>query len=436
LTLALGIGANSAVFSAIDAILLRPLPFPNADQPMVISQFRPKVNSPTSFVAPVRVEDWNSLNSTFQAITGYYTDDASESSGALPEKITWALVAPRFFQVWGIAPALGRDFRPEEEHYGGPNAVVISDRYWRQRLGANRDILGKKLRIGGAACEIVGVMPASFLFPIRDVDVWSPTQLGAPYTKSREATWYRTVGRLKPGVSVAQARADLATVQAQLGKAFPKSDGDLAVSVEPLKETTVGGVRRSLWVLFGSVSLLLLIACTNIVALLVARAAQRQHEISVRFSIGASRGAIIAQLLTEAFVLALSGAVFGLIVARGASAVFRALAANLPRVEEIHLDARVVLYSLACSVVVTLLCGLFPAIRGTRGGLSGSLAQASRTQVSSRSPLQWLLVGMQVALAVTLLAGAGLLLRSFQELGRVSPGFEFSHILLMHISAS
>jgi putative ABC transport system permease protein len=436
LTLALVIGANSAVFSAIDAILLRALTFPNGDQLMVISQVNPKLKSPSSFVAPVRVEDWNRMNSTFQAITGYYADDASESSGPLPEKVTWGLVAPRFLQVWGVAPALGRDFSPEEERYGGPSAVLISDRYWRQRFGANPDILGKKLRIGGIAPEVIAVMPASFLFPIRDVDVWSPVQLGAPYTESRDDTWYRVVGRIKADVSVTQAQADLATVQAQLGKAFPKSDGDLAVSIEPLKEATVGGVRKSLWILFGSVTLLLLIACTNIVALLLARAAQRQHEISVRFSIGASRGAIVAQLLTEAFVLALSGAVLGLIVARGAADVFGALAGNLPRVDEIRLDARVVLYSLASSVVVTLLCGLFPAIRGTRGGLSGSLAQASRTQVSGRNPLQWLLVGVQVALAVTLLAGAGLLLRSFQALGRVSPGFESSHILTLHISAS
>src|SRR5438477_1162327 len=436
LTLALGIGANSAVFSAIDAILLRPLPFPNGDQLMAISQFRPKLSNPLSYVAPVRIEDWNRMNSTFQAITGYYVDDASETSGALPEKITWGLVAPRFLQVWGVAPALGRDFWPEEERYGGPSAVLISDRYWRRRFGGDPAIVGKKLRIGGNAPQIVGVMPASFLFPIHDVDVWTPVLIGAPYTESRDATWYRSVGGLKPGVSVAQAQADFATVQAQLGKAFPKSDGDLAVSIEPLKETTVSGVRKSLWILFGSVSLLLLIACTNIVALLVARSAQRQHEISVRFSLGASRGALVTQLLTEAFVLALSGAALGLLVAWGAAVVFRALAATLPRVEEIHLDAPIVAYAMACSVLVTLLCGLFPAIRGTRGGISGSLAQASRTQVSARNPLQWLLVGVQVALAVTLLAGAGLLLRSFQALGRVSPGFETNRILTMHISAS
>ena len=279
-------------------------------------------------------------------------------------------------------------------------------------------------------------MPASFLFPVRDVDLWFPVQMGAPYTLERDDTWYIAVGRLKPGVSVAQAQANLATVQAQLGKAFPKTDADLAVAIEPLKEATIGGARRSLWILFGSVTLLLLIACTNIIALLLARAAQRQHEISLRFSLGASRGAIVAQLLTEAFLLALSGAALGLLVARGAANVFRALAVDLPRVDEIRLNWRIVSYALVCSVVVTLLCGLFPAVRGTRGGISSSLAQASRTQVSGGNPLQWLLVGVQVALAVTLLAGAGLLLRSFQALGRVSPGFDSSHILTLHVSAS
>jgi putative ABC transport system permease protein len=436
LTLALAIGANSAVFSAIDAILLRPLPFPNGDQLTAIMQFNPKVQSPSTFVAPTRLEDWNRMNSTFQAITGYFVDDASETSGALPEKVTLAFVAPRFLQVWGISPVLGRDFSREEEKHGGPSAVLISDRYWHRRFGGNPEVIGKKLRVAGSASEIVGVMPASFLFPVHEVDVWSPVQIGGPYTLDRNDTWFNAVGRLKSGLSVAQAEANLATVQAQLGKAYPKTDGDLAIDVQPLKETTVNGARRSLWILFAAVSLLLLIACTNIVALLLARATQRHHEISVRFSLGASRGAVVAQLLTEAFVLALSGAAFGLFVAQGAAGVFRSLAAALPRVEEIRLDWRIVLYALGCSVVVTLMCGLFPAMRGTRGGISASLAQSSRTQVSGRSRLQWLLVGVQVALAVTLLAGAGLLLRSFQELGRVSPGFDSSHILALHISGS
>ena len=435
-TLALGIGANSAVFSAIDAILLRPLPFPNGDQLMELRQYNPKTSSPRTRLAPVRLEDWNRMNSTFQAITGYYTEDNSETSGALPEKVTQAFVTPRFLQVWGISPALGRDFTREEEHFGGPHAILISDRFWRRRFSADPNALGKKLRTNGFSSSIVGVMPASFLFPDRDVDLWSAVPPDAPIAQNREWTWYLAIGRLKPGVTLEQARANLATVQKQLGRAFPKTDADLSVGIEPLKEMTIGGVRRSLWILYGSVSLLLLIACTNIIALLLARATQRQHEISVRFSLGGSRTAIVSQLLTEVFVLALAGAGLGLVVANAASKVFRTLAADLPRVEEIHLDWRIILYSLVCSVLATLVCGLFPAIRGTRRDMSSSLTQASRTQVSTRNPLQWLLVGVQVALAVTLLAGAGLLLRSFQELGRVLPGFDASHVLTFHISAS
>src|SRR5258708_4211662 len=393
LTLALGIGANSAVFSAIDAILLRPLPFPNGDQLMRLGQYNPRAKSPQTFVAPIRLEDWNRMNTTFQVISGYYRDDGSETSGVLPEKVAEAFVAPRFLHVLGVSPALGRDFGAEEEHFGGPNAVLISDSFWRRRFQGDPNAIGKKLRINGFSYSIVGIMPASFLFPDRDADLWVPVPPDAPYAQSREYTWYAVIGRLKPRVTVEQARANLTTVQGQLGKAFPKPDAELAVAIQPLKETRVGDVRRSLWILFGSVSLLLLIACTNIVALLLARATQRQHEISVRFSLGASRMAVVTQLLTEAFVLAFIGATLGLFVAGGASSVFRSLAGSLPRVEEIRLDGRIVLYSLACSVVATILCGLLPAIRGTRRNISGSLAQANRTQVSRRNPLHWTLAG-------------------------------------------
>ncbi len=433
LTLALAIGANSAVFSAIDAILLKPLPFPDADRLTLVEQHNPKGAAPFTRVAPTRLDDWNRLNSSFQGLTGYYSEDVSESTGALPEKVTRAWVYTRFFQVWGLAPTLGREFTPEEETLNGPAAVLISDRFWRRRFNADPSVIGKNLRLDGSLYPVVGVMPPSFLFPDRDADLWAPLPPGLSYGRARENNWFVVTGRLKQGVTVAQARADLDTIQAQLAQQFPETD-KLSITVDALKETTIAGSRRSLWLLFGSVSLLLLIACTNIIALLLSRSAQRQHEISVRFSLGASRGALIAQLLTETFLLALIGSGLGLFLAAAASDIFRSLAAQLPRVEEIHLDARIVLYSLACSLVVTFLCGLVPAIRGTRGSLSGSLAQASRSQVSGRNPLQWLLVGIQVALAVTLLAGAGLLLRSFQQLGRVTRGFDSSHILSFQLS--
>jgi putative ABC transport system permease protein len=434
-TLALGIGANSAVFSALDAILLRPMPFPHGDQLVSLTQYIPKAKSSVMPIAPVRLEDWNRMNSTFQAITGYYIEDISETSGALPEKVTRANVAPRFFEVWGIEPALGRGFLPEDFRFPPAPDVIISDRFWRRRFGADTSPIGQRIRIGSYAYTVVGIMPASFRFPERDVDLWFPVPLNAPYTQSRDSTWYIGIGRLKPGVTVAQARADLATVQAQLGKEYPKTDAQLAVGTQPLKEQTVGRARQSLWILFISVSVLLLIACTNIAALLLARTVQRQHEIAIRYSLGASRGSIVMQLLSEVFVLALAGSTLALAVAAAASRVFQALAKDLPRVDEIGLNPRLALYTGVCAVLTTLLCGLFPAIHGTRRSLAGTLAQASRTQVSGRNRLQWSLVSVQVALAVTLLVGAGLLLRTFQALGRVSPGFDPDHVLTLRISA-
>ncbi len=435
-TLALGIGANTAVFSALDAILLRPLPFPNGDQLMQLSQYIPKAKSSEPHVAPVRLEDWNRMNSTFQEITGYYTQDVSETSGDIPEKLTQGVVAPRFFSVWGIQPALGRGFARREDYLAGHIVAVISDQLWRRRFASDPNAIGKTLRVEGFTFSIVGVMPASFRFPDRTVDFWSPAIINVPISQAREATWFTVIGRLKPGVTLAQARADLATVQARLGKAYPKTDAALAVRIEPLKQVTVGGVRPSLWILFGAVSVLLLIACANIAALLLARTADRQREIAIRYSLGASRLSIVAQLLTEVLVLALAGSAVALALAIAASAAFRALAKDLPRIDEIALDARLVAYTISCAVITTVLCGLYPAVRATRRTLAGSLALSSRTQVSGGSPLQWLLVGMQVALAVTLLVGAGLLLRTFQELGRVSPGFDPDHVLTFRISAN
>lgn len=434
LTLALGIGANSAVFSAIYAVLLRPLPFPHGDDLVRVSQVQPKLAN--AFLAPVRLEDWNRLNDTLLGITGYYSQDVSELSGELPEKLSEALVAPRFLRVLGVAPSLGRDFSPPEERFGGPNAVLISDRLWRRRFGGDPHAVGKALRIGRTAWTIVGVMPAAFHYPSRDVDLWTTSPMDAPFAQSRELTWFTAIGRLKPGVTLARARANLAGVQANLGRQYPQTDADVRSSMEPLKDATVGGTRESLVILFGAVSLLLLIACTNIAALLLSRASGRQHEISVRFSLGASRASVAAQLLTEVLILALAGAGLGLLLAGGAAAVFRTLAKDLPRVDEIGLNFRIVAYALACAVATTLLCGIVPAIRGTRRDLAGPLAGASRSQVSRRNPLQFVLVGVQVALAVTLLAGAGLLLRSFRELGRVSAGFEPEHVLTFHMSST
>jgi putative ABC transport system permease protein len=436
LTLALGIGANSAVFSAIDAVVWRPLPFPAADQLLKIVQHDVQNRDANPFVAPVRLEDWNRLASTFQGISGYYLDDLSELSGPLPEKITEALVAPRFLQVLEASPILGRNFTSQEEHWGGGDAVILSYGYWQRKFHGDPAAVGQKVHIGKEYYPVVGVMPEWFQFPNRDVDMWTPSAPDAPFANRRDSTWFTVIGRMKPGVTLNQATADLATVQSRLGKQFPKPDAELTVQTEPLKDTIVGSVRGSLWLLYGSVLLLLLIACSNIAALLLARTAERQHEISVRFSLGASRRAVVAQLLTEVLALALLGSLVGLLVAAAAAHEFHLLAKTLPRAEEITLNWRVVLYSLLSAVLTALLCGLFPALRGTRRGLAASLSQSSRTQVSTRNPVQWALVTIQVTLAVTLLIGAGLLVRSLEEIGRVSPGFDPSHVLTLQVSGS
>lgn len=436
LTLGLGIGANSAVFSAIDAVILRPLPYPAGDQLVALWQQDSTHRNGNTFVAPIRLEDWNRLNSTFTAISGYYLDDLSETSGQLPEKVTEALVAPRFLDVLQVSPVMGRNFVTQEEHFGGPDAVLISYRFWERRFHGDPGALGQKLHVGTFSYSIVGILPESFAFPNRDVDLWAPSPPDAPYAQKRDETWFRVIGRMKPGVTLQQARADLATVQSRLGKQFPDPDAKLIVQSTPLKATIVGDTSGSLWMLYGAVSLLLLIACSNIAALLLARTADREHEISVRFSLGASRRAIVAQLLTEVFVLALLGSLTGLLIAAGAAHGFHLLAKTLPRASEISLNWRIALYSLLCAGATTLLCGLVPAIRGTRRDLAHSLAQGSRTQASTRSPIQWLLVGIQVTLAVTLLTGAGLLVRSVRNLNRVSPGFDAAHVLKFQLTGS
>lgn len=436
LTLALGIGANTAVFSAVDAVVLRPLPFPESDRLVRVEQRDKQSGNLPPFIAPVRLEDWNRMNSTFQGITGWYSEDVSETSGPLPEKVTRAGVAARFLQVLGVSPLLGRDFTPEEQRFGGPNAILISYRLWQERFAGDPHALGRTLRFGTSSSTIVGVMPASFSFPNKQVDVWMPVPVNGPYAQNREMTWYRAAGRLRRGVTLAQARADLSLVQERLGKEYPKTDARIAISLQALKESTIGESGTSLWLLFGAVTLLLLIACINVAALWLARATDREQEISVRFALGGSRATIMAQLMTEALVLAVAGAMAGLAVAWAAEGTFRRLASDLPRVSEIAINWRIGAYALGCAVAATLICGLFPSLRATRGTVNESLGRKSRGQVSGRNPLQWTLVGAQVALAMTLLVAAGLLLRSFKELGKVAAGFDPSHVLTLRISGS
>jgi predicted permease len=434
LTLTLCIGANTAVFSGVDAILVRPLPYVEPDRLVSVMQTLPEAGE--AGLAPVRLEEWNAGNSTFEAITAYYVEDVSETTEETPRRVRWAGVAPKFLEVWQVTPLLGRGFT-DADHAQRPTIVMISERLWRERFAADPAILERTIRLGdpvGSAFQIVGVLPDSFLFPDRDVDVWFPNFTNYEQGRRRTNRFYTGVGRLRPGVTLEQARADLNVVQARLAAQFPDPDAEIGVSLRPLKDVVVGEARGSLWLVFGAVSLLLLIACANIAALLLARATARAHEVAVRRSLGASGGALAAQTITEAAILAVAGAAAGLLLAAGAAAVFRLLAPDLPRLDEIGLDARIGTYTAVSAVVVALLCGLVPALRSARG--AESLRSAGRTQVAGRHGVQWLLVGVQVALSVTLLAGAGLLLRSFDALSRVDTGFEPERVLAFRVSGS
>jgi predicted permease len=434
-TLAIGIGANAAVFSVINAVLLRPLPFPDAGRLVYLKEKR---ELEETFVGVLRLEDWNRLNSTFEAISGYGVADGTDTSGDLPAKTRRANVMPRFLEVLGVNSLLGRAFTDDEHRAGGTNAVLISERLWRSRFNADPDVFYTPMQVedvaGDFSYSIAGVMPASFSFP-DNVGMWASDKTDAAWLQRSPSFSYVTaIGRLKPGVTLEQARADLEVVQAQLAQQYPDTDQGIKVYIEPLRDALVGETNRSLWLLFGAVTVVLLIACTNIAALLLSRAAQREHEVAVRFSLGAKRSAVMVQMLSEAGVLAVTGAVFGLVLAVATTGLFRTIAPDLPRVDEIAVDGRIVLYTVFSTVVVTLLCGLLPAVRSARSDYV--LSRSGRGQVSMHHTLQWLLVGIQVAMSVILLAGAGLLVRSINELSRVDPGFDPEHVLAFRIYGS
>jgi predicted permease len=436
-TLTLGIGANSAIFSVIDTVLLKPLPYPNGNRLMALFESNTRQKSSHAGLAPAQIEEWDQMNHSFSAIAGGYTENVAETSGDLPEMLVSARVSPRFFSVLGTPPLLGRTFSPQEDLFNGPNAVVISERLWRRRFGGSPAVLGKVLRSDPYSYPIVGVMPDSVRFPASDVDLWTPAKL-PPFvvTRGRGARWESGIGRLKEGMLRESAQADLATVQARLAQQFPATDANWLPIVEPLKEERVGGVRRSLWILFGAVTFVLLITCANVACLLLAQAHRREREIAVRFSLGARRGQVIRGLLLEALCLAIPGCLLGLAVSLAGTAVFRRAAAILPRADEIHLDWRIVVFTLSLSLVTALLFGLIPALRSTRGEVAGMWAQSSRRQIGGRHRIQRMLVSAQVALAIVLLVGSGLLIRSLARLTQVSLGFDSEQVLALRVSGS
>jgi putative ABC transport system permease protein len=436
LTLALGVGASSTIFSLIDTVLLRPLPYPDSARLVAIHEAKPADQFAQTPVAPGRLEDWQRLTRAFDAVAGSAGNSFTDTTGMVPERLYGADVSPRFFAVIGTPAALGRTFTAQEEEYGGPLSVVISEGLWRRRFFADPEILGRNLVLGGRSYKVVGVMPPGFQYPSPSTELWLPKQAPPGVLRLREARFYDCIGRLRPGITLEQARAELAAVQRKLGEQYPKTDAGWTVVLEPLKDRIVGNVRFALWLLLGSVSLLLLIACANVACLLLARLNGRTAEIATRLALGAGRAAIARQLLAEGLAYAAAGGLAGMALAFAAVELLRKRLPGMPRITELSVNGRMLLVVAGISMLSVLLFSLAPILQTLRSGLGSSMTQAGRSLVGRSQRLPRSLVAAQLALATALLIGAGLFLRSLNRLEEVPLGFHPENVLALRIGAA
>ncbi len=435
LTLALGIGAGSTIFSLIDAVLIRPLPYPDPGQLMSIHEAKPGDPFARTPVAPGRLEDWQRRTTTFEALAGISEDTLTDTTGQAPERLTAAWVSPRFFSVLGTAPELGRVCTPEEEGFGGPRAAVVSDGFWRRRFGADAGVLGRSLILENQAYVIVGIMPPRFQYPSPDTEVWLARQATPALLRMREARIYNAIGRLKPGIPMRRGQADLAAVQRRLGEEYPKTDAGWSAVMEPLKDQMVGPVRLALWLLFGSVSLLLAIACANVACLLLARLNGRAIEMATRCSLGAGRAALARQLLVEGLAYSLSGGLLGLAAAFAGIDLLRKQVPDIPRISELTVDASVLAVVVGISVLTGVLFSLAPILVTLRRDLTGPLIHGGRGVAGGRQRLPRILVSAQIALATALVIGAGLFLRSLARLQETPTGFQPGGVLTLRVGS-
>jgi len=434
LMLALGIGATTALFSLVDTILLKPLPYPHPDRLVTVMEASPSMNKSESLIAPGRLEDWSRMNQTFESISGSYNENVTDTSGLEPERLAGRRVSPRFFEAFGTAPLIGRGFAPDEEVDGGPGAAVISYGLWTRRYGQDPNVTSRRLVLADKRYSIVGVMPKEFFAP--SIDVFLPAQINPFLLRLREARFFGGIGRLKPGVTIQQAQADLARVQRQLGEQYPQTDKDWSARVGDLKEGRVGDYRRTLLLVFGAVGLLLLIAVANIAGLTLAQLHRREREMAIRSSVGASRGQVIATVMREILCIAFIGAAAGAAAAAVGVNVMGKIFASLPRMTELTFDWRALAFSAGVSLLAALVFGAIPAIQSTRADLAPVLADSSRGIAGSRRVLQRGMVIAQLALTVLLLSSAGLLLRSYYNLTRVDAGFSADSVVGFHVGAA
>jgi predicted permease len=427
--MALGIGANTAVFSVVNSVLLKPLDYRDPDRIVRLSSAWKRSSAHGQVSAP-DFHDWHDQSTSFDAMAYYADETTAIMAGAAAEYGHAAAVTPDFFRVFDMAAVAGRLFTREEEQDGGPAAVVISHSFWQSHYGGNSDALGQTVRIESQALRIVGVLPPRFHFPDQ-TDLWIPAAVFGE-TPSRSAHNYLVVGRLNPGVTLAQAQAQMTAIGSRLEQQYPGSNKDKGVLITPLQEELVGDVRATLYVLLSAVALVLLIACANMANLLLARATARTREMAIRAAIGAGRSRIIRQLIVESMVLALSAGAAGLMLGLwGVHALIALAPADTPRLSETSIDGTVLAFTFLISVAASLLFGLAPAIQASRIDLSDALKQGGVRSGGGSGRMRAALVTAEIAMSVVLVAGAGLLLKSFIALHNVALGFRPEKVLLM-----
>ena len=426
-TLALGIGANTAIFSVVNGVLLRPLPFPQPDRIMAIWQNDLADGVVKNTVSMPNFLDWHDQNGVFEAMATYQFGAVTIAGPSSPVRLRTATVSDGFFDVMSVAPAIGRAFRPDDHRPGAAPALILSRGAWQASFGSDPSIVGREVRLDGESATVVGVMPAGFTFP-HGVDAWRALVVDRAKMPGRGMAWLQVVGRLKPDATLAGARAEMSAIAKRLEQEYPNANPGVGVTVLPLQEDEVGDVRPALLVLAGAVGFVLLIACGNIANLLLARGVARQREVALRSALGAGRGRVARQLLFENLLLAALGGLAGLLVGLWSFEALRALLPRrLPRVDEITLDGWVLAYTFASTLVAGLVFGLVPALRASRIDLTDALRERATAGTGRR--LRNGLVVAEMALAMTLLVGAGLLVTSFAKLQAVDPGFDAGHVL-------
>jgi predicted permease len=427
ITLALGIGANATLFSVINAVLLRPLAFNEPDRIARLYQWDHLSVSPPNYL------DVKNQSQLFEHLAVFGNRPGNITGADEPERVSVAGVSADFFKVLGVEPILGRTFLPEEDKPGGPLLAVLSYGFWQQRYGADPDIMGRTLTLDDFSYTIIGVMPPESQYP-SGAQFWRPLRVDfAAYDRGNQ--FLQVIGRLKPGVTWQQARAEMDTIAERLAREYPAANRRLSILVVPITDIVVGRIRPALLVLLGAVGFVLLIACANVANLLLARAASREKEVAIRAALGASRWRLIRQMLTESLMIALAGGALALLLAIGATKALVALGAGIPRVEEIAIDRRVLGFTFAISLLTSLIFGILPALQISKPKLNESLKEGGQGASGVSQPgLRSLLVISEVALSLVLLVGAGLMIKSFRHLRAVDSGFDQEHALSMRLS--